>query len=83
MIGTSLPALAATHANIGHDEKCIKDCQMLVKNCGQEVDSIQQRISKLNREISKGSATYNAQEIKILEGKLQEAEDTFTLLTNA
>ena len=81
MLGTSLPALAATHATIGHDENCIRDCQMLVKNCGQEVDSIQQRISKLDREISKGSAIYTAQELKILKRNLQEAEDTLTHLT--
>ncbi|SNB45343.1 hypothetical protein [Geobacter sp. DSM 9736] len=79
-IGTGT-AMAVEHAHVGHDEKCIKECQMLVRNCGQEVDSIQSRISKLNLEISRGTAVYTIRELIILKQKLDDAEATLGHLT--
>lgn len=81
IISTSLPVLAADHAQEGHDQKCIKDCQMLVRNCGQEVESIQQRISRLNREIAKGTSVYTIEELRILERTLQESQDLLENIT--
>ena len=81
MLATSLPALAADHSHNGHDEKCIKECQMLVKNCGQELDTIQQRITRLNSELGKGTSVYTTEELRILDRKLQDAQDTLANLT--
>ena len=63
------------------DEQCAKECAMLLKNCAQEVDSIQDRINKLQVEINeKGSSAYTLEELKILNKKLQEANDTLRVL---
>jgi len=59
------------------DEQCAKECAMLLKNCAQEVDSIQDRIRKLQVEINeKGSSTYTLEELKVLNSKLKEANQT-------
>ncbi len=58
------------------DEKCTKECAMLLKNCSQEVDSLQDKISKLQVEINeKGANTYTLEELKLLNNKLKEAND--------
>lgn len=62
-------------------EQCRKECEMLLKNCAQEVDSIQQRIGKLQAEIKeKGANTYTLEELKTLEKKLKEANETLRIL---
>jgi len=64
------------------DEQCAKECDMLLKNCAQEVDSIQQRIMKLRAEINeKGANTYTLEELKTLDMKLKEANETLRALT--
>jgi len=64
------------------DEQCAKECDMLLRNCAQEVDSIQQRITKLRAEISeKGADTYTLEELKILNKKLKETNETLRALT--
>ena len=50
------------------------ECLLLAKNCPKEVMTVQQRIDKLNAEIAKGSDVYTADELKVLKGKLDEAE---------
>lgn len=81
MLATSVPAMAAEHNHKGHDEKCIKECQMLIRNCNLEVDSIQQRILKLRAELGKGAAVYTAEELQILERKLQDTQKNFNTIT--
>jgi peptidoglycan hydrolase CwlO-like protein len=59
------------------DEKCAKECAMLLKNCKQEVNSIQANIKKLQVEIKeKGANTYTVEELKTLNKKLKEANAT-------
>ncbi|OGW35288.1 MAG: hypothetical protein A2X58_03725 [Nitrospirae bacterium GWC2_56_14] len=81
IMATSVTALAAEHTHKAHDEKCIKECQMLIRNCNLEVDTIQQRISKLRTELGKGSAVYTAEELQILEQKLQDTQKNFNTIT--
>ena len=54
---------------------------MLLRNCTQEVDSIQDRIKKLQVAINeKGADTYTREELKILNQKLKEADETLRVL---
>lgn len=63
------------------DEQCAKECAMLLKSCAQEVDSIQDRIRKLQVEINeKGANSYTLEELKILNKKLKEANETLRVL---
>ena len=63
------------------DDQCAKECAMLLKNCAQEVDSIQDRIRKLQVEINeKGANTYTRDELKILNSKLKETNESFRAL---
>lgn len=65
---------------MSEDEQCAKECEMLLRNCAQEVDSIQERIRKLTVEIKeKGANVYTLEELKVLNGKLNEAN---TILKN-
>lgn len=72
---SAMPALAAQHGTTHKqmDEKCVKECEMLLKNCAQETDSLQQKIARLNKEIAKGTTVYSVDELKKLESKLKEA----------
>lgn len=80
---SAVPAFSMEHGT-SHDkadEQCLKECEMLLKNCAQEVDSIQQRIGKLQTEIrEKGANTYTLEELKTLEKKLKEANETLRIL---
>jgi peptidoglycan hydrolase CwlO-like protein len=59
------------------DEQCAKDCAMLLKNCAQEVDSIQKNIKKVQAEIKKkGADAHTLDELKTLNTKLKEANQT-------
>jgi len=91
LMATSLFAAAApVLADDGHqhgashqtmDEQCAKECEMLLRNCVQEVDSIQQRIMKLQIEIKeKGANTYTLEELKTLNKKLKDANETLRVL---
>jgi len=65
----------ASHKDM--DEQCAKECAMLLKNCTQEVNSIQANIKKLQVEIKKnGASTYTLEELKTLDKKLKEANET-------
>lgn len=64
-----------------HDDKCARECSLLLKDCGQEVDSIQDKINKLQVMINeKGSTTYTQDELKLLKRKLAEANETLRVL---
>ncbi len=86
LFATVAPVLAddghqhgASHQTM--DEQCAKECEMLLRNCVQEVDSIQQRIMKLQIEIKeKGANTYTLEELKTLNMKLKEANETLRVL---
>ncbi|OGU06714.1 MAG: hypothetical protein A2075_04755 [Geobacteraceae bacterium GWC2_58_44] len=75
VLAEEMPQHGASHQTM--DEQCAKECAMLLKNCAQEVDSIQDRIKKLQVAINeKGANTYTREELKILNQKLKEANDT-------
>jgi len=58
------------------------ECLLVAMNCKDNVDSVQQRIDKLQNEIGKGTAVYTADELRILNRKLDEANKTFMELLN-
>jgi len=61
--------------------KAEKDqCLLISKNCANETMSIQQKIKKLQDEIKKGKRAYTADELKVLQNKLKETEDTLDKL---
>jgi len=65
-----------------HDEECAKECDLLLRNCAQEVDSIQQRIQRIKAAIKVyGAKPENVEDLKILNGKLQETNATLKALT--
>jgi len=63
------------------DEQCAKECAMLLKNCALEADSIQTEIKKLHVQIEKkGADAYTLEELKALNTKLKEANETLRVL---
>ena len=86
MVAVSVPAFAVDpQQDVSHkktmDEQCARECDLLLRDCGQEVDSIQQRIKKLQVLINeKGATTYTLEELKILNKKLKEANETLRVL---
>ena len=70
----AVPAFATVQAD-GKD-----DCLLYGKNCPNVVDSLPVRIAKLKNEISKGEKLYTPQELKLLERKLEEENQTMRML---
>jgi hypothetical protein len=56
------------------------DCQVCAKNGPNGVDSLPERITKLETEIAKGVKVYTAAELKLLESKLNEDNETMRIL---
>lgn len=56
------------------------DCLVYGKNCPNTVDSLPERISKLKSEIAKGEKTYTPEELKLLERKLKDENQTMRAL---
>lgn len=85
MVAVSVPAFAQEYRHDASqktmDEQCARECDLLLRDCSLEVDSIQQRIKKLQVEINeKGASTYTLEELKSLNKKLKEANDTLRVL---
>lgn len=55
-------------------------CLLASKNCAAQVDSIQQRIKKLDQAIKEGKKVYTPEELKKLQDKLKETQDTLDTL---
>jgi hypothetical protein len=70
----ALPVFAAGQAEGKND------CLVYGKNCPNVVDSLPERISKLKTEIAKGEKVYTADELKLLERKLKEDNETMRVL---
>jgi peptidoglycan hydrolase CwlO-like protein len=86
MVAATTPAFAAEPVVEGSGkaltEQQAKECDMLLKSCAIEIDSIQERINKLKIAISeKGADAYTVEELKILDKKLKEANETMRVLT--
>lgn len=56
------------------------DCLVYGKNCPNAVDSLPERISKLKLEIGKGEKVYTQDELKLLERKLKDDNQTMRAL---
>ncbi len=56
------------------------DCLVYGKNCPNAVDSLPERIVKLKTEIAKGEKVYTAEELKLLERRLKEDNETMRVL---
>lgn len=56
------------------------DCLVYGKNCPNAVDSLPERIAKLKTEIGKGTKVYTAEELKLLERRLKEDNETIRVL---
>lgn len=70
----AMPAFAAEHEGMKMDTK------EGVRECALQAESIQKKISRIQGEVKKGSTKYSAQELKTLEVKLKEANDTLDSL---
>ena len=66
----AMPVLAAEH------EGMKMDTTEGMRECALQAESIQQKIQRIQGEINKGSTKYSAEELKKLEGKLKDANDT-------
>lgn len=71
---------AATHDH--QDADCAKECDLLLRDCAKEVDSIQQRTKKIKAAIkANGAKPENLEELKLLNKKLKEVNETMRSLT--
>ncbi len=50
-------------------------CAIAANNCLNKADILQKKIKKLRAEVKKGEGKYSADELKMLEQKLQDAMD--------
>lgn len=81
LFSMGMPVFAAEHGAQHKSEQCQKECEMLLRNCSQEVSSIQDRINKLQAAIKeKGATEYTVEELKRLDQKLKEANETLRIL---
>ncbi len=75
---SAVPVFAAHH-------EMMKDQKMMMEHegarqCALQAESIQEKIKRIDGEIKQGSKKYTAEELKKLEGKLKEANDTLDVL---
>lgn len=68
------PAFATAEANGKND------CMLYGKNCKHAVYSLPERIAKLKSEIAKGEKVYTPDELKRLERRLKEDNETIRVL---
>lgn len=69
MASTTMPA----YSQQTPEEKVV--CNLAAQNCLNSVDILQKRIKKLNTEVKKGTKTYSAEELKMIEQKLKETKE--------
>lgn len=67
-------SVAPAWAEMAQEQK--DECLVASRNCMNQVDDIQKRIHRLNKEIKKGNRTYDPAELKKLQQKLKETNDT-------
>jgi septal ring factor EnvC (AmiA/AmiB activator) len=74
----AMPVLAANHEGMKMDshEGMKMDTHEGMRECALQAESIQEKIKRLDTEIAKGSKKYTAEELKNLETKLKDANDT-------
>lgn len=72
----AMPAFAAEHDAMKMDTK------EGMRECALQAESIQKKIKRIHGEIKKGSKKYTAEELKTLNQKLKEANDTLDLISS-
>jgi len=70
----AMPAFAAEHEGMKMDTK------EGARECALQAESIQKKMKRIQSEIKKGSTKYTAEELKTLNQKLKEANDTLDLI---
>lgn len=83
LFAMSAPVMAVDHGakHTQQDADCAKECDLLLRNCAQEVDSIHQRIQRIKKAIeTTGAKPEHAEELKLLNKKLKEANETLRAL---
>jgi peptidoglycan hydrolase CwlO-like protein len=79
MLSAAIP-LIAEDTSTQTDQTNKNECLLYSKKCMDNVDSLQDRMHKLDAEIKKGTTVYTPEELKNLEQKLKEANDTLDML---
>ena len=74
LIISAMPILSAEEM-MGAPAK--DECLLIARNCSDNVDTIQQRISRLNKEIARGTDVYTAEELGVLQRKLDDSVQLF------
>ena len=74
----AMPVLAAEHEGMKMDshEGMKMDTEEGMRQCALQAETIQEKIKRIQGEIEKGSKKYSAEDLKTLEGKLKDANDT-------
>lgn len=83
LLATAVPVMAMDHGamHTQQDAECAKECDLLLRSCALEVDSIQQRMEKIKKAIAAhGAKPENLEELRILNKKLKEANETLKAL---
>lgn len=79
-VNTAGQKTVVTHSH--QDEDCARECDLLLKDCVIQVDSIQQRVQKIKAAIeASGAKPENAEELRILNKKLKEVNETIRSLS--
>jgi Skp family chaperone for outer membrane proteins len=56
-------------------------CLLNSANCPESSLTIQEQIARLQTEAKKGSAVYSAEELKVLQAKIDDAQNLLTAIT--
>jgi glutamate 5-kinase len=73
IIAMSAFLMAAAVPAIAQNTQEKEVCQIAANSCLNKAELLEKRIQKLNGEIAKGSTKYSAEDLKMLEQKLQDA----------
>lgn len=82
MLSAAVPLLAEETPSMQMDHQMSQkdQCLLYSKKCMSSADSLQERMKKLDAEIKKGTKVYSPEELKKLEDKLKETNDTLDQL---
>ena len=78
LIISAMPILSAEEM-MGAPAK--DECLLIARNCVDNVITLQQKIDRLNREIARGTDVYTAEELGVLQRKLDDAVQFFDAIS--
>ena len=81
---SAMPVLAAEHAgmDMGSHEGMKMETADGTRECALQAETIQQKISRLTTEVAAGSKKHSPDELRILETKLKEANETLVQINS-